>query len=122
MNARFAALVAHIKAQRVVSTLAILLTLTLGILIGTVLSRSGVKGNSTPTADATLLPMQSPQQLSNTFRQIAKQLEPAVVNINSESTPKTPRRRLRRPDRSNPNNPNNPDDEGQDQFQDFFDR
>ena len=97
MNARFAALVAHIKAQRVVSTLAILLTLTVGILIGTVLSRSGVKGNSTPAADATFLPMQSPQQLSDTFRQIAKQLEPAVVNINSDSTPKTPRRRLRRP-------------------------
>src|SRR5205823_8555054 len=119
MNSRLAALVAHIKAQRVLSTLVILLTLTVGILIGTVLSRSGVKGSSTPAADATLLPMESPQQLSNTFRQIAKQLEPAVVNINSESTPKTPRRRSRRPDRSNPNNPNspnNPDDEGQDPF------
>src|SRR5947209_12386852 len=122
MNSRFAALVAHMKAQRVLSILVILLTLTVGILIGTVISRNGVRGSSTPAADATLLPMQSPQQLSNTFRQIAKQLEPAVVNINSESTPKTPRRRSRRPDRSNPNNPNNPDDEGQDPFQDFFDR
>lgn len=123
MNSRFAAVVARMKAQRVLSVLVILLTLTLGILIGTVISRNGVRGSSTPTADATLLPMQSPQQLSNTFRQVAKQLEPAVVNINSESTPRAPRRRMRRP--ANPNdrtNPNGPDDNGQDSFQDFFDR
>ncbi len=122
MNSRFAAFVARVKTQRMLSTLVILLTLTVGILIGTVLSRSGVKGNSSPLPDAALLPMQSPQQLSNTFGQVAKQLEPEVVNINSESTPKTPHRRLRRPDRNNPNAPNSPDDNGQDPFQDFFDR
>ncbi|HEV2964841.1 MAG TPA: Do family serine endopeptidase [Candidatus Angelobacter sp.] len=117
MNSRFAALTARLKALQVLSTVVILITLTVGILIGTVLSRSGVKGNS--TADASLLPkMQSPQQLGNTFGQIAKQLSPAVVNINSESTPK-PRRRMRRP--NSPNSPNSPDG-GQDPFQDFFDR
>src|SRR5205085_6356941 len=120
MNSRFAALTVRLKAMQVLSTVVILITLTVGILIGTVLSRSGVKGNS--TADAGLLPkMQSPQQLSNTFGQIAKQLSPAVVNINSESTPK-PRRRMRRPNSPNsPNNPNNPDG-GQDPHQDSFDR
>src|SRR5437763_12972273 len=113
MNSRVAAFTARFKGQQVLSTVIILITLTVGILIGTVLSRSGVKGNS--TADAGLLPkMQSPQQLGNTFGSIAKQLSPAVVNINSESTPK-PRRRMRRP-----NSPNSPD--GQDPFQDFFDR
>jgi serine protease Do len=118
MNSRFAALTARLKGQQVLSTVAILITLTVGILIGTVLSRSGVKGNS--TADSSLLPkMQSPQQLGNTFGQIAKQLSPAVVNINSESTPK-PRRRMRRP--NSPNSPNSPDGGGQDPFQDFFDR
>jgi serine protease Do len=122
MNSRFATFVARVKTQRMLSTLVILLTLTVGILIGTVLSRSGVKGNSNPLPDAALLPMQSPQQLSNAFGQVAKQLEPEVVNINSESTPKAPRRRLRRPDRNNPNSPNSPDDNGQDPFQDFFDR
>ncbi|HEY6253880.1 MAG TPA: Do family serine endopeptidase [Candidatus Angelobacter sp.] len=121
MNSFFAAFFARIKAQRWLSTLVILVTLTVGILIGTVVSKSGVKGNSTPSADATLLPMQSPQQLSNTFRQVAKQLEPSVVNVNSESSPRQqqqmPRRRGRRPDRSTP-----PDGGGQDPFQDFFDR
>jgi serine protease Do len=112
MNSRFAAFAARIKGQRWLSTVVILVTLTLGILIGTVLSKSGVKGNSTPSADAALLPMQSPQQLSNTFRQVAKQLEPSVVNVNSETGARQqPRRRSRRP--------NTP--EGEDPFQDFFD-
>lgn len=109
MNSRFTALLARIRTQRALSTLVILLTLTVGILIGTVLSRGGVKGNS--TADGALLPLQSPQQLSNTFGQIAKQIEPSVVNINTESTPK-PRRRMGRPNRG----------QDEDPFQDFFDR
>ena len=115
MNSRLAAFVTRIKAQRWLSTLIILVTLTVGILVGTVLSKSGVKGNSTPTADAALLPMQSPQQLSNTFRQVAKQLEPSVVNINSETNARQPQRRRGR----RPNAP--PDGGGEDPFQDFFD-
>lgn len=117
MDSRFAAVAARIKAQRWLSTLVVLLTLTLGILIGTVLSKSGVRGNSTPNADATLLPMQSPQQLSNTFRQVSKQLEPSVVNINSETNAKQPT--VHRGRRFN-NNPGGGG--GADPFQDFFDR
>ena len=114
MQSRFAALLGRIKSQRWISTLIMLLTLTVGILIGTVLSKSGVKGSSTPSADATLLPMQTPQQLSNTFRQVAKQLEPSVVNINSETSAKAPRAR--------PRARRNAPDGGEDPFQDFFDR
>src|SRR5215467_1344889 len=114
MNSRLAAFVARIKAQRWLSTLIILVTLTVGILIGTVLSKSGVKGNSTSTSDAALLPMQSPQQLSSTFRQVAKQLEPSVVNINSETNARQPQRRR---GRARPA----PDGGGEDPFQDFFD-
>jgi serine protease Do len=113
MNSRFSAFLAQIRAQRVLSTLVVLLTLSVGILIGTVLSRSGVKGNSAP--DAALLPMQSPQQLSTTFGQVAKTVGPAVVNINTESTPK-PRRRLRRGQGQGQG-----DDQGDD-LQDFFNR
>src|ERR1700674_1200695 len=106
MNSRFAALIARIKTQRVLFTM---LTLALGIMIGTVLTRSGVKGNSSP--DAALLPLQSPQQLSNTFGQIAKQLQPAVVNIRTESIPK-PRRRTAPGNRKQGQN--------DDPFQDFY--
>ncbi|HSM87267.1 MAG TPA: Do family serine endopeptidase [Candidatus Limnocylindrales bacterium] len=115
MNSPFAALLARIRNQRVISTLAILLTLTAGILIGTVLSRSGVRGNTAATSDAALLPMQTPQQLSNAFNQVSKQVEPAVVNINTESNPK-PRGRFHRP--SNPND----NQGGGDDLQDFFNR
>jgi serine protease Do len=101
---------ARIRSRQPLSTLVILLTLTLGILIGTVLSHTGVKGSSgNKTSDAALLPMQSPQQLSHTFGQVAKLIEPTVVNISTETNGK-PRRRSSRP---------NP---GQDPFQDFFDR
>src|SRR5258708_34006970 len=102
MNSRFAALIARVRAQRMLSTLAILATLSVGIMIGTVLSRSSVRGNSHP--DAALLPaMQSPQQLSNTFGKVAKQIEPAVVNGSTEPPPKA-RTRGNRPNRAGQNN------------------
>lgn len=117
MNSRFAALVARLRTQRMFSALAILLTLTVGILIGTVLSRSGVKGNSASSDAALLPPMQTPQQLSNTFGQVAKNIEPAVVNVSTESNPKPSRRgSTRRPNRGGQDNG------GDDPFQDFFDR
>ncbi|HTW32656.1 MAG TPA: Do family serine endopeptidase [Candidatus Sulfotelmatobacter sp.] len=83
----------RMKAHRWAYTLSILLTLSVGILIGTVIS-SGVKGKEgQQKSDATPLTMPSPVQMSNTFSQIAKQLEPSVVNINTESTIKNVHRR-----------------------------
>ena len=120
MNSRFSALLARIRAQRLASSLVILLTLTIGILIGTVLSRSGaVRGNSLP--DASLLPMQTPQQLSNTFGQVAKRVEPAVVNINTESNPKPRRRFNRGQGQGNGQGQGGQGDQGDD-LQDFFNR
>jgi len=97
-------------------TLTILATLTLGILIGTVISK-GVRGQESKKSSeaATPLIIPSPQQLSNQFSQIAKQLEPSVVNINTESTIKAQPRRRR----------GGPDQDGGDEqnpFDDFFDR
>jgi serine protease Do len=121
MDSRESAFLARLKANRWAYTFTILATLTVGILIGTVVS-SGVKGKEgQKSSDATPLTIPAPQQLSNTFSQISKQLEPSVVNINTESTIKNPRRRGRtvRPDQ----------DQDQDQggedgtpFQDFFDK
>jgi serine protease Do len=59
--------------------------------------------------------MQTTQQLSNTFGQVANAVEPAVVNVSTESTPKV-RRRGRVPNRGQRDNG------GDDPFQDFFDR
>src|SRR5580698_7278844 len=82
----------RMKAHGWAYTLSILATLSVGILIGTVISQ-GVKGKEGQKSDATPLTMPSPQQMSNTFSQIAKQLEPSVVNINTESTVKNVHRR-----------------------------
>jgi len=100
----------RMKAHRWAYTLSILATLSVGILIGTVISY-GVKGKEGQKGDATPLTLPSPQQMSNTFSQIAKQLEPSVVNINTESTIKNVHRRRGQ----------NPDDEdGGGGMDDFF--
>src|SRR5712692_2493408 len=113
MDPRVRAFWARFQANRLTYTLTILATLAVGILIGTVISY-GVKGQEGKKAsDATPLSVPAPQVLSNQFSQIAKQLEPGVVNINTESTIKTSPHR-RRP------NPGGPDDENP--FDDFFDR
>ncbi len=113
-----------LKASRFSFSLVTLATLALGILIGTVVTY-GVKGKTIDSSDAQQLSVPSPQQLSNTFSTVAKQLEPTVVNINTESTIKNPHRNLPQGrTRPNPNNP--PGDDDQDQqdnpFQDFMDR
>ncbi len=130
MGARARATFDQIRANRLASTILVMVTLAVGILIGTVIS-NGVKAKVLPnSSDAAAIQIPAPKQLSNAFSQIAKQLEPAVVNINTESINKeeTPQpRQRRRPgqrtpnDPSNPHNPNNNDDQ-QSPFDDFFDR
>jgi serine protease Do len=112
MNQRASALWVRLKANRLAYGISILITLTVGILIGTVIS-SGVKGqDKKSSSDVAPLTVPSPQVLSNQFSQISKQLEPSVVNINTESTIKTPRRRRGTPNGDDDANP----------FDDFFDR
>ena len=120
-------------AHQLGSSLLVLLTLAVGILIGTVISY-GVRGQDKQhlrRRNAAHCP--APKQLSTTFWQIAKQLEPAVVNINTESTIKNPHRRTAPGSpgsggrgRATPVPPQGPDDDPQsgddNPFQDFFDR
>jgi serine protease Do len=116
MDQRASAFWVRLKANRLAYTLTILVTLTIGILMGTIISYC-VKGQEGKKAsDATPLTVPAPQQLSNQFSNISKQLEPSVVNINTESTIKTPQRRRRAPGGT----PGSPDD--QNPFDDFFDR
>ena len=79
----------RMKAHRWTYTLSILATLSLGILIGTLISsevkgKEGQKnGEATPLSLPAAQPTNNP--LSHAFAQIAKQLEPSVVNINTTS-------------------------------------
>jgi serine protease Do len=111
MNPRVSAFWGRLKANRLPYTLTILATLSVGILIGTVISH-GVRGDENKKSDATPLSVPSPRQLSNQFSQIAKQLEPSVVNINTESMVKNPHARRGAPGQGDEQSP----------FDDFFDR
>src|ERR1700691_3272079 len=107
----------RLKTHRWIYSFSIVATLALGILIGTVVSY-GVKGKEgQKSSDATPLTVPSPKLLSNAFSQIAKDLGPSVVNINTESTIKNPHRRR---------GEQNPDDEdgggGNGGMDDFFNR
>ena len=104
----------RMRAARLASLLTVLATLVLGIVIGTLVSFS-VKGkDSNSTADAAPLEIPAPQQLSTAFSQVARQIEPTVVNINTESTIR-PRQGPGQRRRGTPRGDNDP-------FQDFFDR
>jgi serine protease Do len=75
------------NGRRVWPALVIAVTLAVGIVMGTLLSL-GVRA-ARPAAyapDATPLPPPSPAELSNSFAKIADAIEPAVVNINTETT------------------------------------
>src|SRR5439155_26547638 len=94
IDPRASALWVRLKARALAYSLTILATLAIGILIGTIVSR-GVNGQeSKKGSDATPLSVPTLKELSNQFSQISKQLEPSMVNINTESTIKPQRRRL----------------------------
>ncbi|OFW00081.1 MAG: peptidase S1, partial [Acidobacteria bacterium RIFCSPLOWO2_12_FULL_54_10] len=102
-----------------------LATLSIGILIGTLISRGvGASQNEAKGTDAKQIVLPSPQDLSTTFSKISKVVAPAVVNINTESTVRTISQRQRTP--QGPLNPQGPQRQGpqgqQDPFGDFFDR
>ena len=114
----------RLRANRFASTMVILATLSLGILIGTVVS-GAVKGKEqNSSSDATPLKVPSPVQMSNQFSTIARQLEPTVVNINTETSIKGHGRGMG-PGGQAPGQDEGPGGGGGDEenpFQDFFNR
>ncbi len=89
MNAPLQRIYGRIRMRRLLSAFTILATLSAGILIGSVAAH-GVHGQdkTVDTRDATPLHIPDPKSLSTTFTQIAKEVGPAVVNINTETLPK----------------------------------
>jgi serine protease Do len=134
-------LLERLRVRRLASTFTILVTLSAGILIGTVVAH-GVRGQekSVDSSDATPLTIPSAKVLSNQFAQIAKAVGPAVVNINTETLPKEQQSRKRNPHLRQAPQPQSPDDggdgdgddsqggqagpggQGSQGFQDFFNR
>ena len=87
----------RVRTQKLLSFTLLLFTLCIGIVIGTVIS-SGVKAarDNSQAPGATPLVIPSPVELSNAFTQIAKQVEPSVVNISVTYPVKATRRSSRR--------------------------
>src|ERR1700744_4875908 len=120
-------LLERIRSRRLATTFTLLATLSVGILVGSILTRSvsGKEQSGVNSSDAKPLVIPSPVALSNGFSQIVKQVGPAVVNINTEELPKpTANRRRRGGQRPQPNNPDGDDDNPQTpgDMQDFFNR
>ncbi len=137
-------LLERLRVSRLATTFTILATLSAGILIGSVAAH-GVKGQETKvdSSDASPLRIPNAKVLSNTFSTIAKQVGPAVVNINTETLPKAasssrrtnPHMRQQQPKTPDDGQPGDDDDDQDDQgtpggqgqgappgFQDFFNR
>jgi serine protease Do len=104
-----------LRTQKLLSFSLILFTLSIGIVIGTLVS-SGVKAakdGQSVAPGATQLVIPNPVELSNTFTQIAKQVEPSVVNISTTYLPKAPARSRNTPNQRRFQQTVPPDDEDQ---------
>jgi serine protease Do len=110
------------RSQKLLSFSLILFTLSIGIVVGTLVS-TGVKAakEQAVAPGATPLTIPNPVQLSTAFSALAKQLEPSVVNISSTYVQKASAQQFhkkRAPQQQQP------EDEDQDEngMQDFFQR
>ncbi len=122
----------RLRSRRLASTFALLATLTVAIVAGS-FAAHGVRGQETQTSssDATPLKVANSTIPPNEFVKIAKEVGPAVVNINTQTLPKQSENKGHRnfhfhtqPNQQNPgnNDDQNNDQQGQDNFQDFFNR
>src|SRR5271165_4392373 len=90
-------LIERVRTQKLLFFTLVLFTLSIGIVLGTLID-SGVKAekDNAQAPGATPLVIPSPVELSNAFTQIAKQVEPSVVNISVTYAAKPARRSSRR--------------------------
>ncbi|MEO6909523.1 MAG: trypsin-like peptidase domain-containing protein [Edaphobacter sp.] len=112
----------RMRTHRLTTTFTLLATLSIGILVGSVLTQnvSGKEQAKVDTSDARPIVIPSPITLSNGFSQIVKEVGPAVVNINTEEIPK---QSTNRRGRRGMQGPSQGDDNGQQgDMQDFFNR
>lgn len=123
-------LLERLRTRRLTSIFILLTTLSAGIVGGSFLAH-GVRGQEkqNDSADATPLKVVNSPVAPNAFVKIAKEVGPAVVNINTQTLPKQsanrgPRRMPHNRVQPNPQNPGDDDDQddGQGNFQDFFNR
>src|SRR5450631_3394464 len=102
------------RQQKLLSMTLLLFTLSIGIVIGTLVN-TGVHAQRSGAAapDATPLVLPKAVQIGNEFTKLAKMLDPSVVNITADYTPKL---------QEGKNRSKQQDDEGDDDSSDLFRR
>jgi serine protease Do len=101
------------RQQKLLSVTLLLFTLSIGIVIGTLVN-TGVRAakDQSHAPDATPLVIPPVAQLPSEFTELAKKLEPSVVNISTDFTPR--QARTRQPQQQDD------DGDGMDMFRRFF--
>jgi len=112
MGMELRGLLSWAKSRKLTATLLVVLTLAVGILIGTVISGQVAANKATGVDGAAPLAIPDPVRLSSAFASIANRVEPAVVNISTTQVIDRGSRRRNPQQRPRQNDP----------FQDFFDR
>jgi serine protease Do len=112
----------RLREQRFLSFSMLLVTLSVGILIGTLLTTGVKAGKEQVAPDATPLVIPSPVQVQNEFSKLAKRVEDTVVHINTVDEGKSVVARKSLPGQPRPGRPNEDDEEqdSMDLFQRFF--
>src|SRR5580692_7537474 len=102
----------RLRTRRLASAFVVLATLSAAIVGGSFVAH-GVRGQEkqNESTDATPLHVVNSSVPPNEFVRIAKEVGPAVVNINTETLPKQSANPKRRNFRSMPSNPGNGDDD-----------
>ena len=108
-------LLEKMRQQKLLSMTLLLFTLSIGIVIGTLVN-TGVHAQRSGAAapDATPLVLPKAVQIGNEFTKLAKMLEPSVVNITADYTPKLQEGKNRKQSQG--------DDDGDDDSSDLFKR
>ncbi len=75
--------------RRYVPTVAIVLALGIGVVIGALITRGRLRWQGDSQTSPVPLPAPSAAKLSNSFADVVERVEPAVVNINTETTIRT---------------------------------
>ena len=107
---------AKLKQQKIFSTSLLVFTLSVCVLIGTMVSTSVAAKESQAAPDATPLVIPPATKVANEFTELAKRVEPSVVYIRTDYTPKATAASTRRMPRNAPQ-PNAPDAEEGDEDQ-----
>ncbi len=113
-----------LRQQKSLSFGLVLVTLAVGIMIGTLANpRVHAARSQSAAPDATPLVIPDAVQLGNEFTKLAKKLEPSVVYITADYTPKVgdnPHKRRGAPQEEEESGPTTGGDEGLDLFKRFF--